>query len=189
LSAQDASASHTIFLVENPTQNPNGGVNGKLYGINLEWEITSQKNLVCSDYGPNYTNLPLEIRNAISSWESVLTGTQFNQGCGSGRSATWFLRRTVTPGYPANCVVFVACVVHLFGWEPSRQASYPGSTNIWINNLNYTFNSSGLRGTAAHELGHSFGLDEAYIENPVACNSARTSVMDALMTSGSLVIG
>jgi hypothetical protein len=161
-SPQGAFASHHIFTVENPEPdyNPNGGVNGRLFGMNVEWEVNGRSNLVCSDYGPNYTNLPVEIRDSIAGWESVLPGTQFFQGCPGGRSATWFLRRTVSAGYPCEDhppppgAVVLGCTRHFFAWDSSRKAYYPGSTNIWINDLGITYNYSGLRGLASHELGH-----------------------------------
>ena len=110
-----AFASHITFLVSNPDQNPGGGDTPWLWGINSEWEINGRGNLACSDWGSNYTDMPVEIRQALSDWESVLTGTQFDQGCPGGKSATWFLRRSTTAGYPCDAGAW-ACTHVTWPW-------------------------------------------------------------------------
>lgn len=94
-SPETADARHRLRMVENGYFNPNGGINGNLYGINIDWELTGASNMVCHDWGPNYSQLPLGIQDGIAAWEPVLSGTQLFTGCPGGRSATWFLRRSV----------------------------------------------------------------------------------------------
>lgn len=188
-----AEARHRIRMVENSYFNPTGGVNPRLYGINIDWESSGAGNIVCSDYGPNYSDIPTAIRDAIASWEGVLSGTQFYPGCPGGRSATWFLRRSVSAGYPCSSTDW-ACTFHYRHWDPNRKAEYIGSTIIWIND-SFSHTYSGLRYVAGHELGHVFGQDEAYVDGDVTppltflCNSARSSVLDMGVRSGNQITG
>lgn len=188
-SPEEVLASHQTFMVSNPAWNtactaPSGcGVNGKLFGINLDWEVTGRSNLVCSDYGPNYTDIPAAIRDAITSWEGLLPGTQFYPGCPGGRSATWFVRED----FPCGQDVYACIFQYVDAFDVDRKAYYTGSTVIRISNIRVcTCEYSGMRYVAAHELGDVFGLDEAYLDggtsNPISdyrCNGALYSVMDA----------
>ena len=185
-------AHHYRFMVANPRWNPGylGGGPGtepKLEGISRDWEIVGQSRLVCSDWG-SYSSIPQGIRDAINAWEGVLTGIQLNQGCGSGRSAVWFLRRNVQGAWP--CGDGWACTVRLFDPEidPHRQAYYVGSTEIWIDD-NFSYTTAGYQYVASHELGHVFGLDEGYIEPGYGCNSALTTVMDMGVRNGNQITG
>lgn len=66
-----------------------------------------------------------------------------------------------------------------------------GSTNVWFNDLGFGFTSDGWRATAAHEIGHVFGLDEVYIESDFSCNpdTSKASVMDMEIIAGGVVQG
>ena len=153
--------------------------------MNYDWVANSQSKLVCSDWGPNYSDIPAPAREALSDWELLLPGTQLNQGCGSGRSAVWLLRLSAqgAAAWPCGPAWAWACVEPLWMDDTTREGRYLYNTDIWINDL-LVNNDSKLRYTVAHELGHVFGLDEWYANDcgetciPQCNPSPPASVMD-----------
>ena len=179
------------FLVENHGEgrNPCGkGSEGcwpDLWGISTDWEIVGQSRLVCSDWGSSYSSIPPLVRNAITAWEGVLTGVQFYQGCGSGRSALWFKRRSVSGGdWPSDCSGAFGCAYPWWQADGDRRARYLGSVTVWINDTQFSFTDTGLQYVAAHEMGHAFGLDEWYEDWNVCQSSPPPTVMDTGYTWG-----
>jgi hypothetical protein len=185
------------FWLDNDVANPNGSQSnsGNLFGANNAWILANTQLGICNDWDIyNYNSMPQGIRDAVTAWENVFGGTQMSAGCGVTGYGLAFWRRTVTSGFPGYCVEFVACVQEFLAYDNTRKAYYANTYLIWFNNLQFpNFTDTGWKATAAHELGHVFGLGEQYIEgaNPpssIVCSGA-DSVMDALSLSGGSVVG
>jgi hypothetical protein len=198
-SERPAEGSHRAYVVENSTHNPNGSANPNLWGVHRAWVIDGQPLRICSDWGQSYSSIPAGIRQAVEDWEEVLPGTQLGQTCPGSGGELWIKRRSASSGFPINiCGGFVACVPFEYAYDPLREANYPtASAVIWFDDQNFSFTADGWRATAAHELGHIFGLDEYYMgdqedDGPedVECNpNGPNSVMNALSASGNLITG
>ena len=159
-----AEGSHYAYSVEDPENNPNGGITPVLRGIQRQWMINNQALSVCSDWGSAYSSIPAGIRQAISDWEGVLPDTQFSQNCsGSASGQIWFKRRSTNDvgSWPCSAGAW-ACAPASFPIDPFRQAYYSVGPTIWIDDAYFTYAvDDGWRYIGVHELGHHFGLDEA----------------------------
>ena len=141
--------------------------------------------------------MPQGIRDAIASWEGVIGGLQFSQGCGLTGYGPNFLRSNVTGGYPCASYAY-GCTVFAGNTPPPydslRRAYYPHSLDVWFNTTTYgNWTNNGYKAAAAHELGHVFGLDEQYEGWPnhgscpsgyLNCPGAGTSIMDIATSTG-----
>lgn len=192
-----AHGTHTLFLVDDPANNPNGmqSNEGTLFGGNKAWILIGTQFGVCSDWGfGNYFAMPVGIRDAIAAWENVLGGSQMSTNCGGTGYGLNLLRRTESSDeaayggsfpWPAWCdsgsAPYIACVdIDPYDqYDSSRKAWYPTSVNVWFNDEDYVLDTSAWKPISAHEIGHVFGLDEQYIEGPpIQCASVE-SVMNS----------
>ncbi len=195
-----AQAAHYELVVSNPEFNPAGGTSSpSLWGVRPSWVMDGQSLKVCSEWGSNYLEIPLGIRQAIADWEQVLPGTQLSQSCGASGEKLWLMRRSVSPGlFPLWCGA--GCVPYEYSYDSLREAYYPNDLPvIWFDDVDWTYTDNGWQALAGHELGHIFGLDEYYIEadpeadppSEIECNpDGSSSVMNALAPpSGNQITG
>ena len=78
---------------------------------------------------------------------------------------------------------FFGCVAdRSFSNDSRADANYQDTAVVWIQDRS-DWGVGGRQSVIAHELGHLYGMHEAYIENANnPCNSARTSIMDGVTT-------
>lgn len=170
--------------------NPVGTNFPTIYGVQPSWVMDGDSLKVCSDWGTTYSDIPLPIRDAIDDWEDgALPGDQLNPTCFTSGTKLWLRRATASVGFPLGCADLIACVRIDYAFDSLRSAFYPADSIIWFNDMVYTFADDGWRFVAGHELGHIFGLDEAYIHPGFVCNGAVYSVMNSADAPGNNVTG
>jgi hypothetical protein len=158
-----------------PFWNPDGVT---LVGINGPWIIEGVPYTLCfTSFGEIWEGDQdvNAIMTAAASWETVLPGTEIapplpQSGCPQLPVLNITTASVVPPpeGCPAEAVGCASWVNYfVFNDDhPEREGSYSGSGSlIWINDDDYEFEYQGLVAVASHELGHIFGLHEAYLHD------------------------
>ena len=184
IAVSPAHSHHLQYAIEDdrPGWNPDGVT---LVGINQPWIIDGQPYDLCYEWGPNLG----PVLAAIADWETVLPQTEFTPGCGEANPL--YIRSFSVVGVPPECTAGSAgCAWWEKHEDTERGGRYTGAgTFVWVNDDDeaYTFTDEGLRATVAHELGHVFGLHEAYLHDAdyslesLACNPPPVySIMDML---------
>jgi hypothetical protein len=186
--ASPGASNHERFLVENSDENVDGTTLG---GINWPWIIEAVPFHVCgiSELSPDAT---AGIEAAIQSWEPVLpVGTQFDPSCPGSRILNLISESASGADYcqqppPPNQGNVVACFEDALVSGGVRGGQYGGMPTIGFNDDDdgYDFSPAGWQATMAHELGHVFGLDEAYCDSP-GCTTP--SPQATIMTSANTI--
>jgi hypothetical protein len=189
LAPSPAAADHIRYLVNDPEWN----YDSHLPGINQPWVSNGLVYNVCTDWNP----VPPEVAAAITDWDGALPKAQFQMACATG--PTFEIRRqsvrqtTVCPD-AVGCYQQVPAT-EVYTQDLQRDAYYITHPIVWINDdpgqggFLFSQDGLGLRATVAHELGHVFGLNEAYHHGPpTSCNwSFTTTVMNALQSQNGTV--
>jgi hypothetical protein len=153
-------------------QNEDGAT---LRGINGPWIIDGVPYGICSEIPLTDTRVA-PILLAISDWEGVLPGPEFDTQRGCTIPPFIQLRFASVFGTFAPCQQFIACARSVVqDRDEQRGGRYAGHTTfIWFNDtpIELTpgvfidpYTPNGLRYIAAHELGHIFGLHEEYMHS------------------------
>lgn len=190
LDTPKAGASHTNYLVEDADNNPNGTNSPHLLGVERSWILDGQPLSICSDFGADYASIPSGVRQAISDWEAVLPQSQFSQDCNAYNGKLSIKRRSLHAVNEWPCAPDAwGCAPQALTYDPGRGASYPTRAEVWLDELTWSYTNDGWRYMGVHEIGHHFGLDEAYIEPGYVCNSAITSVMNMGVRTTTTITG
>lgn len=143
------------------------------------WAIEGQTTRYC--VGPQVQRQA--IFDAIGDWESqfAFPYNEFRHECGSAQRMD-VVDNVGWQGYSCSQGPNVAgCVQPFWAVDSTRNGRYIDYMRVWVNTRDNAFTYSGMRATIAHEVGHVYGLDEAYLHDPLyACNPAITSIMDGL---------
>jgi hypothetical protein len=153
-------ANHYRFMIDNSSRwNPDGVT---LRGINLPWIAENDTYAVCSDWA----QLPQEIVAAIGDWEAVLPELQFHLFCTSGPILD--IQLESVSGVDICRPLDPACYDDTYVSGGALGGRYGGAPVITFNDDadGFEFTVDGRRVAMSHELGHVFGLDEAYCDNP-----------------------
>ena len=117
------------------------------------------------------------VNTAIANWESTVDGLNWIEASSSGSAEM--------------LIEFKFCGPAVGSFNPNRrwytdsirEARYWETAGICINSYNGWINEGAIISAIAHELGHAYGLHEAYIDrgkNEGRCNPDRRSIMDNL---------
>lgn len=179
-------ADHYVYLAEGANQGE-FNLGSSHTWVMKTWAIEGQTTRYC--VGPDTQRQA--IFDAIANWESQFgfPYDEFRDECGSAQRMD-VLDNVGWSGYP--CGAAVACVrIPSWFYDTARNGFYIDYARVWVNTRDYAFTYSGMRYTIAHEIGHIYGLNEAYLHNPwAACNPNIVSIMDGpLFSSGSTVSG
>ncbi len=176
IAVSPAHGDHLEYAIDDPGWNPDGVT---LVGINSPWIIDGEPYSLCPALSP----IPGVALAAIADWETVLPQTEFTPGCTG--SNLLLIQWASVSGVPDECNPIAAACAH---WEKhsdaERGGKYTGTESfIWLNDVGYRFTDAGLRYLVAHELGHVFGLHEAYLYDTgppegYECNDPVDSIMD-----------
>ncbi len=188
MSASPASSYHRVWLA----QKYDFDKNQPGYTLaNYAWAVQGQGYHTCSDF----TTQPQAWWDALYFWYNAVNA-QFGQEFGAndcGSPTIWLLDSAVHPGISDFCATQGACYEMFMTWDSARGGYYIQSANIWLNGRDYTFTHNGVFSAISHELGHIYGLDEAYNENNPYFNACvndpnRPTIMDTLVTDANGVI-
>lgn len=182
-----AKASHYVSLAQ--------GANAGEYGLNgnytwamRTWVIEGQTTRFCVGLVGTERQATFD---AIANWESqfAFPFNEFTDECGASQrmdvldNIGWCCSPCLLPGV-------IACVEPFWAFDQGRQGYYLNYARIWTNRSQYAFDYNGMRAVMAHELGHVYGLNEAYLHEPFgACNPGIASIMDGPILSSGVVIG
>lgn len=141
---------------------------------------------------------------AIADWESqyAFPFSDFTHQCGPGLSMDVVHNENPDqwPNYP--CKDRPGCVNHSWQRDNVRGGYYVRYNRIWANTRDYDFTKTGMRATITHELGHVYGLHEAYEDDwfepgwdgnddppPGPCVPDNISIMNSAVGNGITVTG
>ena len=145
------------------------------------WVIEGQTTRFCVGFAQGSTERQATF-DAIANWESqfAFPYNEFRHQCGSEQRMD-VVHNVGWIGYPCSAGA-AGCVSPTWTVDSYRHGRYLNYVRIWVNTRDNAFTYSGMRATVAHEVGHVYGLDEAYLHDPLyACNPAITSIMDGLV--------
>lgn len=123
------------------------------------------------------------VTDAVTAWRAS-TPWPFDElvrQCGGPYQHVSILNRWQDAGFPPGCVNRPACTEIAHGWDAAREGWYVASARVWVNNVTFGYpNYEGTRAVVTHELGHVYGLADAYhhVTDP-PCNGNFASIMDA----------
>lgn len=180
-----AEASHYVFMA----QGANDAGNGTYTWAMKTWVIEGQTTRFCVGFAVGSTERQATF-DAIADWESQFAFPfgEFLHECGPAQRLD-VVDNIGWSGY--NCTPgAVACVEPFWAYDSGRQGYYLNTVRIWVNRAGYGFNYNGMRSVIAHELGHVYGLNDAYLHNPFgACNNNILSIMDGPVIATGTVVG
>lgn len=190
ISSKSVEASHTDYVVEDPSNNPNGTSNPWLFGVQRAWVVNGQPVSICSGWGSSYSSIPMGIQQAIFDWEGVLSSTQLDQNCSAQSQKLWIRPRSASASWPCESGAW-GCAFQSLSYDASRRAYFPTLGEIYVDDINFSYTDAGWQYMGAHELGHIFGLDETYVEAGInsTCNlTGPPSVMNLGTRTASYVV-
>jgi hypothetical protein len=197
LGAPSAYAHHHRFLAENAdyldTNPPDPPAASAPYysdptytWARQEWTLGSAPTYYCDGLASGAAE------DAIADWVSHYTTWPINPvlraRCGTGQTMD-IVNDVSWSGFPCGAGA-VSCVEPSWYYDITAGGYYFNYTRIWVNMSYYnSYTYNGMRSTIAHELGHTFGLDEAYFEANFGCDYSSTSIMNTASINGRQVTG
>lgn len=110
----------------------------------------------------------------IDKWEPAFPGgtVDWTANCSiPDVSFQYYYSGTICPNGPSG-TAGGACTFYDWAYNTARNGSYITGADVWINEKDWNFTSSGKAAVVAHEVGHIYGLAENYFDDgeQTGCN-------------------